>query len=108
MKEIPVTNTTNANLHIGGKVIIPGETRMVDERIVPDSLKTKEQNAGDAEEPRDPIHGLLEGTVVEITAALAGLSTEELAQLHDAEVAGKNRKGVLEAIAADQLRRAAA
>lgn len=40
----------------------------------------------------------LDGNVDEVKAALAGLSAPELEQLRTAEVAGKNRKGVFEAI----------
>ncbi|MCH4894000.1 hypothetical protein GO308_12830 [Sphingomonas sp. SFZ2018-12] len=44
------------------------------------------------------LNKMLGGNVDEVKAALAGLSAAELEKLRTAEVAGKNRKGVFEAI----------
>lgn len=51
---------------------------------------------------------LLDGKVGDITAALPSLDDAALAQLLADEQAGKNRKGVTEAIVAEQAARAAA
>lgn len=102
---IPVTNNTDTMLHIGGKVIRPGETRDVDESLVPDELKpVAAQAATDA--PEDPVLALLDGSVKEIAEALAGLSDADIDALEAAEEAGKTRKGVLAAIAEQRLARA--
>jgi hypothetical protein len=51
---------------------------------------------------------LSDGTVVEITAKLSGLSDEELDQLEEDEQAGKQRAGVMSAIEAEREKRDAA
>lgn len=108
MKEIPVTNSGTDNLHVGGKMIRPGCTRMIDENQVPAHLRPDDQPAAEEQAPADPVLELLNGTVPEVVDALPSLSIEDLDRLEAAELADKNRKGVLEHIAADRLRRAAA
>lgn len=53
----------------------------------------------------DPLAKRLEGNVEEATADLASLSDDDLAKLAELENAGKVRKGVLEAIEAEQTGR---
>lgn len=61
---------------------------------------TKEGDAlvlADAEE-EEPEVDVLDGSVKEIVAALQEMSVEDLQALREREAAGKNRKGVLDAI----------
>ena len=54
-----------------------------------------------AEPPKgNPAPSILDGSVPEVVAALAGVAPEELAALYQAETEGKARKGVLDAIKA--------
>lgn len=62
--------------------------------------------AGDEQAARAA--SLLDGKVADITAALPSLDDAALAQLLADEQAGKNRKGVVDAIVAEQAARAAA
>lgn len=60
----------------------------------------KEEDAlilADAEE-EEPEVDVLDGSVKEIVAALQEMSVEDLQALREREAAGKNRKGVLDAI----------
>lgn len=75
--------------------------------VVADSLSNANKgdapsnaNKGDAPNDKtfDPA-AILAGTVPEITAGLESYSVDELIALRDAEKAGKDRQGVLEAIA---------
>lgn len=102
---IPVTNHGDTMLHVGGKVIRPGETRHIDAALVPESLHPQTEQAQD-DAPADPLLALLDGNAKEIAAALAGLSLDQLAELEAAEEAGKTRKGVMASIADERLRRA--
>lgn len=61
--------------------------------------------AGD--EQAAPAASLLDGKVADITAALPSLDDAALAQLLADEQSGKNRKGVIDAIEAEQAARAA-
>lgn len=106
MKTVPVTNTTKANLHLAGKVIAPGDTRHIDITMVPDHLLPKERSEEVTEAPADPIVELLSGTVPEVGKALPDLDDEQLNAVEANEKVGQQRKGVLEAITAERLRRA--
>lgn len=52
----------------------------------------------DVEEVKTEEVNVLDGSVKEIVAALHGMSVEDLQALREREAAGKNRKGVLDAI----------
>jgi len=97
----PWTNTGETPVHIGGKLIGPGETRDVEETLIPDYAPA-------AREPdlSDPVLEILDHKVAEIAGILPQLSDEELRQVEQAEQDGKTRKGVMEAIAEEWLRRA--
>lgn len=106
MKEIPVTNNTACNMHVGGKVIRPGATRMVEESMVPEDLRPSPAEPVEESVP-DSMASLVEGGVKDIVEVLQGLSADDLARLEALEQDGKKRKGVLEGIAHERLRRAA-
>ena len=101
----PVTNTTAMPIYVGLLMIPPGETRHFDL----DQLPPEHRPAPDVPEPEAPKDRLAEiakmnaGSVV---AILADLDAEDLARLQSLEAAGKARITVLEAIAAEGLKRA--
>lgn len=108
MREVPVKNTGKTNLHVAGVVIVPGETKMLPASMVPARFLPEEEA-----EPAAPVAQtdqtieILKGTVAKVADVLPALTSEQLDALETAEAAGAQRKGVLEAIAADRLRRAA-
>lgn len=106
LNQIPIHNAGTTNMHIGGVVIRPGATRMIDERLVPGHLKPATTDAGEEETADDPVANLLDLNVASIVAALPEFG--DLDALEAAETEGKARKGVLEGIAHERLRRAAA
>lgn len=72
----------------------------------------KPQVPGGTAEPTQPatdtpLQALIKQTVVLITEALPGLTARDLVELRDLETAGDNRKGVLQAIEAEDKRREA-
>lgn len=107
MKRVPLTNPhTDRTLHVGGVVIPPGDTRLVDEHAVPKALQAPKTPAVQEPEP-NPMAELAEQKVDDIVAALPELDDEQLAELLDLEqAADKPRKGVLEPITELQLERA--
>jgi hypothetical protein len=106
MKQIPVYNAGPNLLPVGGMMIPPGETRHVPEIHVPKHLMPGAQPKQEAPK-QDEILALLDGTIPEIIAALPGLSADDYARLKTAEENGKTRKGLLDAFAEEDLRRAA-
>lgn len=109
--DIPVTNTGKTTLYVGGRAIIPGETRCLPAHEVPHYLRP-DQAEPPPETPPDvdaELGQILRGNVREVIAALLALSDDHLALLatfEDKKNGGLNRKTVLEAIGAEQLRRA--
>lgn len=67
---------------------------------VPGAVAEPTQPAADT-----PLQALIKQTVVLITEALPGLTARDLVELRDLETAGDNRKGVLQAIEAEDKRR---
>lgn len=111
MKLVPVTNTEKNFLHIGGKVIAPGETHLIDARIVPAHLLPKESAPPEEASPAPPqtdeaLIDLAAGTVAQIVPQLTSLSDDDLLTLQALEMEGGNRKGVLDAIEVEKLERA--
>lgn len=105
MKRIPYTNTTATAAYVAGVLIPPGETRMVDALQVSGPADPAEETPAPAQ-ATDSILDLLDRSVKDITAALPEISDDDLARLETAEQDGKTRKGVLEALAAERIRRA--
>ena len=105
-KRIDVTNNTAMPLYVGSNIVPPGETRDFPESQVPMHLRTAEESPPEAEAPKDAVLELLDSSIPEIVAALADLSDEDLARLKAAEEAGKTRKGLMAALAEEELKRA--
>lgn len=103
MNKVPYTNETDKFQHVGGLTIPPGETREVDPTMLP---SYKPESARKEEAQSDPIADLLKKKVADVSAALPGLSDEDLATAEALEQDGQNRKSLIEAIAAENLRRA--
>lgn len=90
MNKVPFTNTADHPVYSpDGKLVPPGETRMIDAAHAPAADPTPEP---------DPLLGLLDNPVAEIVPHLAALGREQLAALRAAEVDGKTRKTLMEAI----------
>lgn len=104
MKTVHYTNTGKNNVHIGLKRIQPGETREVDASLL-DNVQTGEDPQ---EEQQDEISIMLDASVPEIIEAMQALSAEDYSRMKQAEVIGKQRKGLLDTFAEEDLRRASA
>jgi len=104
------TNTTKRTQYVAGKLIRPGETREVPDWAIPDALiavNFNDMHDLDAA-PAVDLVGLLKNNVGGIASKLGGVSLDDLDALIELESAGGSpRKGVLEAIAAEKLTRAA-
>lgn len=111
MKKVPFTNPTDGYLHVGAVMVPPHDTRDVDPRLIPAKFRPKADKPADEPPPpppADPLELVRAGNVKDVTAALPGLSDEELDRIEALENAIEApRKGVLSAITADRLRRAA-
>ena len=103
MNKVSYTNETTKFQHVGGVTIPPGETRDVDPSLLPDY-----QPEGKAPEalPIDVIAEMLKGNVKDISAELVNLSDDELIHAAALEQDGQNRKSLIEAMTAENLRRA--
>ena len=104
----PVTNNGKNNLHIAGQVIRPGTTQMVDEHRIPPNLRRPAAPAAAPAPGPDIVANQAASPARDVIAELADASAERLDAIEANEQAGKARKGVLEAISAERLRRAAA
>jgi len=108
MREIPVHNDTKHNMHVAGAVIRPGETRLFPEHDVPEKYLPEAKAAEEEKKPEaDPIAEIAKGTVAAVLMTLPSLDEEALGKVEAAENEGQKRKGVLEGIAGERLRRAA-
>ena len=100
--QVPYTNDGERAVHVDGKRILPGETRLVSEQAV------RKPSSGPVatEETGGDVIDLLGGTVAEITDALPHLSTDQLHQLLQAEeTAGRPRTTLLSALQEEILQR---
>jgi hypothetical protein len=106
MNKIPVTNDTSHNLHVGGSVLRPGETQLVEPHLVPPGMGHTSAPA-DTAPPLNHVQELQKAKSAIVIAELTALSIDDLHQLEVLETSStKPRKGVLEAITAEHLRRA--
>lgn len=107
MDRIAIENTGDGPVWVGGAMIPAGETRHFDVAELPPDYA--QASAAPVVAAPDPLAELLAGNVASVVAALTGLSDADLAQLWALEAATERpRKGVLEAVAAEDLRRATA
>lgn len=106
-EKIPVANNTAMPIYVAGSMIPPGETRHFDADQVPPEFRPVAAAAPAAAPVGDPIAALSRATVAVIKAAIPGLSDADLELLGDLEQAkgGQARKGVLEAVAEETLKR---
>ncbi|TCS35791.1 hypothetical protein EDC30_10990 [Paucimonas lemoignei] len=102
---VPYTNETKNFQHIGAVTVPPGETRDVDPTLLAGYQPDAELQSETVQ--LDPVAELLKESVSAVTAKLAELSDDDLAKISTLETEGKNRKSLVEAIAAETLRRAA-
>lgn len=100
-----IENKTQMPMFVAGMMIPPGETRLIEDDMLPPEHREKAPIPA-PEIPADPLVELLEQNAKTVVAALDGISSEDLARLQLLETEGKARKTVLEAIAAEGLKRA--
>lgn len=111
MKEVPFHNNAPHAKHFGSMTIPAGETRMVPAHLIPDIAHQAEPEQAPEEVTTLDI---LDGTIDEVIAALKArndngtpvVSDSDIEELQVAEENGKNRKGVISAIAEEMLERA--
>lgn len=103
-----IENTTRQTIFVGGKMILPGEGRDIDEALLPKAA-TEDPATDTAADPLEELLLALQAqTVAAIRAELPTLKVEALDRLEALEKAAEHpRKGVLEAVQAERLRRAA-
>lgn len=101
-----VENKGTSVMFVGGKMIFPGASELVD---VPEDAEPELAAAG--EEPEldgdAPLLALLDEPVAKIVPVLGAMTDDELAQAEALEAAGKNRKGLLAELTVERLKRAA-
>ncbi|MDH5393963.1 MAG: hypothetical protein OEY11_12310 [Gammaproteobacteria bacterium] len=100
MPKVPFYNDKDHAEHIGPVTIMPGGTRDVDPRDIP-NYKAEEPAAAHQPSALD----LLDLSVPKITGFIPQLGDDELRQLKKAEEDGKARTGVISALDAEILKR---
>ena len=110
MSEIPFENTGKTMRFIGGQMIPPGETRMVDTREVPGFVMPVDDTEDDqGPDTGEIIRTILGHNIPALKEVLPGLSNDELDLVETGEQAKDSpRQGALAAIAEERIRRAAA
>jgi len=98
----PYTNASDRPISIGGKRIAPGQTRSVEETLIPGW----ERPGLEPKAPSDPVLELLDNSVKDIVPRLPELSDDEFDRIRQAEADGKSRKSLAEAFGEETLRRA--
>ena len=100
-----ITNDTESPRFIGGRMIPPGETVVVDVEELPPEYRPEAVPP----EPEPEVDRIVEIAAFKaslIVPILPDLSDEDLARLQSIETEGSARKTVLEAIAGESLKRA--
>ncbi len=108
MDNVVIENTGSGVMHVAGQMIPPGEMRIFAASQVPPHMRPQEVPA----EPLAPSEAevlaqMLGHSVPQVTELLPSLAADDLNRLEVAELAGKARKSLLEAVGAERLRRAA-
>lgn len=96
-------NKGNSPMYVGNTMIPPGEGKVVEVPVAADA-EPPPQDTGPS--LAEQIGELLDLSIPKIAEQLPELSLEALDLMEDQERAGKTRKGVMDAIAAERLRRA--
>ncbi|MDH5633616.1 MAG: hypothetical protein OEZ10_11550 [Gammaproteobacteria bacterium] len=114
MPKVSFTNKTDKPISVGPVTVFPGKTREVEQNHLhgQPGYQAPEKPAEDA--APSPVLELLDGNIKDIAAAIQArdengkpvISDDDLAALKSAEQDGNTRKGVMEAIAAEELLRA--
>lgn len=104
MNKVPYTNETTHFVHIGGVTIPPGETRDVDATLLP-GYEPPVLAPPEPEVPPDLLAELLKASIKNIVPEMPGMSADDLARAVTLEEAGQKRRTLLEAFAAENLRR---
>lgn len=109
MKTVPFTNPHSHAVHVGNALVLPGDTRMVREDLLP-GYRAPAATAAPPPDHSAQVLKLLDLPVKQLAAALAdpahGVTDADLDAIEQAEVDGKTRKSALAAIAGERLRRA--
>lgn len=100
-----IENPTQMPIFVAGMMIPPGETRLIEDDMLPPEHR-QEAPIPEPEAPKDRIAEIADMKVDLILPILPDMSSEELARLQQLETEGKSRKTILEAIAAEVLKRA--
>lgn len=114
-KTVPITNDGENDLHVGGRVIPPGETKLFDEADLPPHMRQPhDKPAPLPSEPDDPLLELLDQPVKAIQEAVAErdeaglpvLSDDDIERLAVAEANGKTRSTLMKALNEERVQRA--
>lgn len=101
MALVPYTNTTTRHQHVAGKTIKPGETRMVDEQLLPRSPPPAQpETDSPTDSPGDlSLEEIQALSVAKLREHLDGLSADQLTELGMLEAESESpRSTALEAI----------
>lgn len=102
---IPIENRGTSPLHMAGFVILPGETRILPQHLVPPHLHPKEVDAPVI--VTDALMDFVAQSVAYIVKAIPDMPEDFMNRLQGVEEGSlKPRKGVLEALTKEKLRRA--
>ena len=106
MKKIPYFNDADHVVFMGGVMVPPGETRLVDEALIV-AAPAADNDVGNDVGEADKLKELLKGKQDDVLKALPGLSLAEVEALGELEQVGQARKGILGAVAERLLESAA-
>jgi hypothetical protein len=102
-----IENLGSETIFVGGKMIPPGEGREIDELLLPPEHRDAPAPQVDTPPSLDELLGKeLDKSVKDLEATLGGLTQEALDRMGELEAEGKQRKTLLEAIAAEKVKRA--
>jgi hypothetical protein len=115
MAEIPIKNSGKNAMHVGLLLLMPGETRIVDESLVPPHLRPNPPKPRPSEAREDPLLELLEESIPVVKEQVVARNDDGTPVISDldfdrlvmAERAGKTRSGLMQVFAAQHMRRAA-
>lgn len=105
--KVPISNDGQSVIFVGGRMIPPGEVVLFEEHELPAEYRAPAEPSAEVP-PEDPLAVILDMKVADVVNGLGALDDQDLAKLGELEAAGKARKGVLEAVAEEQLARAEA